>query len=129
MAPNDVLRVLRSLATVLPVTPSLEFEPSNFEIEWTSSSICWADELPSTRLDPEQEYVIKCILRHRTALIVGMELDGDLAAIWDAAISTFPEWIGFLPDRMSLRDSVIADYRTQCEEMRSQMLGLFGGRA
>lgn len=102
------VRSLKAAAQVFQEqdTPSPDAHPF---YDMLSDAILWSDELPEEL--PEGWTVVRCVFRHRTCLLLGIEPEYE--EWWQLARKLFPAWAGFAEERRQPSQSLQELYRTQ----------------
>jgi hypothetical protein len=104
----DPLRVLTEHAGYLnAIAVPDRTEPPFYEL--MSGALVWPDE---TRPDTPVEVIwaLRSVFAYRTSVMLG-EPRTELAKFWEHAISHFPKWVGFLPERRASDPELLAIYR------------------
>lgn len=66
-----------------------------------ADALYWSDELPEEVIDGELDFgMLQKVLRFRMTLILA-EPDEELRDVWENALSVFPNWPGFSPERLT----------------------------
>lgn len=87
--------------------------------ELMSGALLWRDE---TRSDTPTEVIwaLRPVWAYRTSLMLGAPR-AERLKIWEHALSLFPEWVGFLPDRRAPDPELLAIYRPGEVELRKRL--------
>jgi len=76
--------------------------------ELMSGALIWSDERDASPF--EVVSALRAIFAYRTGLIIGKPRP-ELEPLWQHALSLFPQWIGFRPDRRQPTTELLAAYR------------------
>lgn len=114
------------LATIAHLMQALRRAPdAKMFYELLSDSLMWTDEIP----EADATHVgglrsLRYVFRYRTGLMLGA-VEERYRPFWDEAMTLFPAWPGFDPERRAatLRDI----YHSFREEAKREMEDLFGG--
>jgi hypothetical protein len=104
----DPFRVLTAYAAHLnAIDAPSRSQPPFYEL--MSGAVVWRDE---TRRDTPVEVIwaLRFVCAYRTSLMLG-EPRTELAKFWEHALSQFPKWVGFSPERRASDPELLAIYR------------------
>jgi hypothetical protein len=89
-------------------------EPPFYEL--MSGALVWRDE---TRPDSPVEVIraLRLVCAYRTSITLGQPKT-ELAKVWEHAMSHFPKWVGFLPERRASNPELLAIYRRGSVSLR-----------
>ncbi len=91
--------------------------------EMLSDAIVWTDELPHSSSEHWSE--IRLVLNHRTSVMLSRP--SKYEHLWLAAKESFPEWVGFLPERSAPTEAVRKLYVDGFARMQREFDELLGG--
>ncbi|MFO0812474.1 MAG: hypothetical protein U0796_04615 [Gemmatales bacterium] len=77
--------------------------------EIMSGALIWSDETHS-ELPVEVIWALRCIVAYRTSLMLNKPRE-ELKPMWDLALSLFPKWVGFQPERRQPSAKLMQVYR------------------
>jgi len=84
-------------------------ENAEFGYHGLADAVYWDDEIPND-LSEDADNGLRFILRYRTTVLLG-EPDAQWARFWEKGKASFPDWIGFSPDRIAPNDAISEFYK------------------
>ena len=113
---NQLIQSVSILADILTQSEITESAIARYEL--LSGSLVWSDEIPTHTV--QNSDCLRYILNYRTGLIIG-EPDGTFAPIWQEALRQFPNWIGFLPERIVYNSELAEFYHSERSRIFKQL--------
>jgi hypothetical protein len=74
-----------------------------------SGAVCWSDETDD-ETPIEVIWALRFLRAYRTGLMLNKPRE-EFKAIWDHALSLFPDWVGFRPERRQPTPELLQIYR------------------
>jgi hypothetical protein len=112
----DPSHVLNTNAEHLNAIDSPQASPTIF-YDIFSGGLVWSDE--TNKSTPHEViWALRPIFAFRTGLVLNKPRD-EFKAYWEHAISLFPKWVGFFPERRQPTPELLATYRRGKFELRT----------
>jgi hypothetical protein len=99
---NSIENVLHDLSIIAPAMNRLHKQAgARVLYDDLSGSLFWTDEWPQS--PPVSTDCLRFVFNYRTGLLIGKPMNTWLS-FWQEAKRCFPDWIGFLPERVAYNE-------------------------
>ena len=85
-----------------------------------AGAIFWDDEVPFGELSLEAQNGLTSALGYRTSLAIGKP-EAEFLPYWEVAKITFPDWIGFLPERTNPDSEILELFKKTIDKWDSEL--------